>query len=153
MPEVRAALKASKELLASQNLVLEMIVSGAPLDVVLRALAALIELRYQPAMCSIFLPDADGAALRLRAAPKLPKSLARALDGLPIGPLVGASGAAAYRKERVIVPDMMVDPLCEQFREFVRKHRLRSCWSTPILSREGALLEIEAVVEIRPASR
>ena len=28
MPEVRAALKASKELLASQNLVLEMIVSG-----------------------------------------------------------------------------------------------------------------------------
>jgi two-component system cell cycle sensor histidine kinase/response regulator CckA len=150
MPDVNAALKASNKLLVAHNLVLEMIVSGAPLDDVLRAMATVIELRDPSARCSIFLPDPDGSILRLKAAPKLPASLARALDGLPIGPLAGASGAAAYRKERVIVADVTVDPLYEHSREPLREHRLRSCWSTPIVSREGALLGVVAVYRRRP---
>src|SRR4029077_13214138 len=150
MAEVRAALKASKELLASQNLVLEMIVSGAVLDDVLQAVAALIELRDPPARCSILLPDPDGSTLRLKAAPKLSESFVRALDGQPIDPLAGASGAAAYRKERVIVPDTAVDPLYQHSTEPVQKHRLRSCWSTPILSQEGALLGVITVYRQRP---
>jgi two-component system, cell cycle sensor histidine kinase and response regulator CckA len=149
MPEVKAALKASKQLLASQNLALEMIVSGAPLDDVLRAVSALIELRDPPAKCAIFVPDPDGSVLRLKAAPNLPESFARVLDGLPIGPLAGASGAAAYRKERVIVPNMAVDPLYQYSRELIRKHPLRSCWSTPILSRQGALLGVITVYRKR----
>jgi two-component system cell cycle sensor histidine kinase/response regulator CckA len=137
-------------LLEAQNLVLEMIVSEAPLEGVLRALTALIELRAAPARCSIFLPDPDGATLLLKAAPKLPESFARALDGLPIARLAGASGAAAFRKERVIVPDTAVDPLYQHSNEPVREHRLRSCWSTPILSQEGALLGIITVYRKRP---
>src|SRR5205823_12421025 len=138
----KGAPKASKKLLEAQNLVLEMIVSDAPLEGVLRALLALIDLQNAPAMSSIFLPDAEGATLRLKAAPKLPAGFARAVDVLPIGPLAGASGAAAYRKERVIVPDTAVDSLYQHSSEPVRKHRLRSCWSTPILSQKGALLGI-----------
>src|SRR5579862_6002828 len=114
----------------AQNLVLDMIVSGAPLDAVLRAMAALIELRDPSARCTIFLPDPDGSTLRLKVAPKLPESFARSLQGLPISPLAGASSAAAFRKERVIVPDVTVDPLYQHSKEPVRKYRLRSCWST-----------------------
>jgi PAS domain S-box-containing protein len=150
MPEVKAAPKASRQLLASQNLVLEMIVTGAPLEAVLRALTAVIDLRNPPAMCAIFLPDPDGSTLRLKAASKLPESFAQALDGLPIGPLAGASGAAAYRKERVIVSDTAVNPLYQHPSEPVREHRLRSCWSTPILSEEGALLGVITVYRKRP---
>ena len=149
MPGVEAALKASKKLLALQNLVLEMIVSGAPLDRVLQAIASLTELRDPSARCSIFLPDANGSTLRLKAAPNLPESYARALDGLPIDPLAGAAGAAAYRRERVIVRDMTVDPLYEHSREPFRQHRLRSCWSVPILSQEGALLGVLSVYRKR----
>jgi two-component system cell cycle sensor histidine kinase/response regulator CckA len=145
MPEVKAALTASKKLLAAQNLVLERIVSGVPLDDVLRAVAALIEFRDPAARCSIFLSDPDGATLRLRVAPKLPESFVRSLESLPIGPLAEACGAAAYRRQRVIVPDMTGDPLYKHSSETVRKSRLRSCWATPIVSREGALLGVVAV--------
>jgi len=76
MPEVNRvtglALPASDELLAAQNLVLEMIASGARLDSVLRALADYIDQQQPAGMCSIFLLDPDGGALRLAATAKTP---------------------------------------------------------------------------------
>jgi len=150
MPEVNAGLKASKKLLVAQNLLLEMIVSGAPLDDVLGAMAAVIELRDQSARCCIFLPDPDGSTLRLKVAPKLPASFADSLKNLPIGPLAGACGAAAYRRERVIVSDVTIDPLYQHSKEPVRTYRLRSCWATPIISQEGALLGVIAIYRKRP---
>ena len=140
MTEANAAPKASKGLLEAQNLLLEKIVSGAPLHDVLASLAAVIELRDRSAWCAIFLADADGATLRLKAAPKLPEGFAQKLKSLPIDPQAGAIGAAAYRRRRVIVSDVATDPLYEHSSEPVREHGLRSCWSTPIVSREGALL-------------
>jgi two-component system cell cycle sensor histidine kinase/response regulator CckA len=150
MPEVDAALKASKRLLVAQNLLLEMIVAGAPLDDVLGAMATVIELRDQSARCCILLPDPDGSTLRLKVAPKLPESFAHSLKSLPISPLAGACGAAAYQCERVIVSDVTVDPLYKHSEEPVRKHRLRSCWATPIVSQEGALLGVIAIYRKRP---
>jgi two-component system cell cycle sensor histidine kinase/response regulator CckA len=150
MPEVNVAPKASKRLLAARNLLLEMIVSGAPLDDALRAMAAVIELQDQSARCAIFLADADGSKLRLEAAPNLPESFAHSLKSLPIDPLAGACGAAAYRRKRVIVSDVSIDPLYENSGEPVREHGLHSCWSTPIVSREGALLGVIAVYGKRP---
>ena len=85
-----SGLRASDQLLAAQNLVLEMIASGARLDSVLRALAAYIDQQEPAGMCSIFLLDPDGCTLRLGATAKLPESLADPLAKLlgsldPIG--------------------------------------------------------------------
>src|SRR2546423_8106826 len=104
MPEVNRvsglALPTSDQLLAAQNLVLEMIASGAGLDGVLRALAAYIDQQDPAGMCSIFLVDPDGCTLRLGATAKLPESLAGPLAKLSVGPKGGACGTAVDRPQR-----------------------------------------------------
>jgi PAS domain S-box-containing protein len=143
MPEAKPAPQASKKLLVARNLVLEMIVSGASLDRVFRALVAFIEQQYPSARCAIFLPDADGHTLRLTAASKLPQSFTSLLDKRPIGPQASPSGQAAYRRERVIVPDATVHPSYTPgtFQEY----DLRSCWSTPMVSAAGAVLGVVTI--------
>src|SRR5690606_8053907 len=78
--------------------------------------------------------DGDGIHLRHGAAPSLERTYVNAIDGTAIGPKVGSCGTAAYRRESVIVTDIMRDPLWEDYRELVEPHGYRSCWSTPILS-------------------
>ena len=78
--------------------------------------------------------------MRLGAAPSLPDSYAKAIDGVRIGPKAGSCGTAAYRRKAVVVADIMTDPLWEDYRDLAAAHGLRSCWSTPILSHQGAVL-------------
>ena len=137
----------ASDLLAAQNLVLEMIASGAPLDQVLRALAAYID--REAGMCSIFLLDPDGSTLRLAASEKLPRTLVQEIDGFKIAPDAGACGAAVYRRERVIVEEIATDPLFASFRDLFLAHGLHSCWSTPIRARDGGVLGTVAVYDSR----
>jgi GAF domain-containing protein len=150
MPEANPALQVSKKLLAAQNLVLEMIVSGAPLERVLRALAAYIEQHDRSVRCSIFLPDPNDNTLRVTATSGLPGSFAQTFDRVPIDPLAGPSGAAAYRRQRVILPDVTKHPWYQHWKKPLREYSLRSCWSTPIISEQGALLGVVAVYRKYP---
>ena len=87
-------------------------------------------------ICSVLLVDTEGR-LRPLAGPSLDPGYSAALDGLPIGPKAGSCGTAAYRREEVDVKDIATDPLWEDFRHLVAPLGLRSCWSSPILSRDG----------------
>ena len=89
---------------------------------------------------SVLLLDKDGVHLRHGAAPSLSKAYTTAIDGVRIGPKVGSCGTAVYRRETVVVSDIMRDPLWEDFRELAAAHGHRSCWSTPILSHQGEVL-------------
>ncbi|MFC3323601.1 putative bifunctional diguanylate cyclase/phosphodiesterase [Mesorhizobium cantuariense] len=73
------------------------------------------------------------------------KDYTDAIDGIRIGPKVGSCGTAAYRREPVIVADIMHDPLWEDYREVAAPFGYRSCWSTPILSHTGAVLGVFAI--------
>jgi PAS domain S-box-containing protein len=64
----------------------------------------------------------------------LPEAYSTAIDGAAIGPRAGSCGTAAFRKEQVVVVDTEVDPLWTDYRELARRHGLRACWSTPIVS-------------------
>ena len=55
-------------------------------------------------------------------------------------PRSGSCGTAAYRREAVFVSDVMTDPLWAEFKDLAAAHGLRSCWSTPILTHQGAVL-------------
>ena len=122
-----------------QHDVLEQIVSGAPLDVLLRELVLLIEQQCEGMLCSILLLDDDGVHLRHGAAPSLPAEYQRAIDGLPIGPQAGSCGAAVSLRRLVIVTDILVDPLWENYRTIAAPHGLRACWSSPILGANRVL--------------
>ena len=89
---------------------------------------------------SILLLDAESGALRHCAAPHLPESYTRAIDGTLIGPEVGACGTAAYTGVPVVCADLLTDPLWVNFRAVIAPYGYRSCWSFPIATEEGKVL-------------
>ena len=122
---------------AGQNRALELLAAGAGLEDVLTELVHAIEARASGMVCSILLFDATAGCLRPGAAPNLPEEYTQAINGIGIGPSAGSCGTAAYRRERVIVEDVAIDPLWEKYRDLALKHDLRSCWSQPILTSAG----------------
>ncbi|MER8466723.1 EAL domain-containing protein [Mesorhizobium sp. M1396] len=128
-----------------QAQILEMIAMSAPLEDVLDRLMRLVESQLTGIFGSVLLLDKDGSHLRHGAAPSLVKGYTNAIDGIAIGPKVGSCGTAVYRREPVIVADVIQDPLWEDYRELVAVYGYRSCWSTPILSHQGAVLGVFAM--------
>ncbi|HZV67840.1 MAG TPA: GAF domain-containing sensor histidine kinase, partial [Telluria sp.] len=120
------------ELRAGQGRLLEMVARGAPLKETLEHLMLLIESQSEGVYCSVLLLDDDGVSVRPAAGPSLPPDYMAALDGLRIGPATGSCGTAMYRKETVIVADIMNDPLWAPYKGLVEAYGLRACWSTPI---------------------
>jgi len=120
--------------------VLELMARGTSLKEVLANLALQYERLFPDALCSVLLLDVDGKRLRHGTGPSLPDSYIAAVDGVEIGPMVGSCGTACFRREMVLVEDIAVDPLWENFRDIALSHGLRACWSVPIFSPEGAVL-------------
>jgi PAS domain S-box-containing protein len=134
------AAQRSAALVQGQNAVLELIARGAPLAKTLESLVLLMEAQCPEIIASILLLDTDGEHVRCGAAPSLPDSFNKAIDGQPIGPKAGSCGTAAYRRTAVIVEDIASDPLWESYREIALTHDLRACWSTPIFDSERTVL-------------
>ncbi len=142
----------AESLLASQKRVLEMIARGDNLNSVLNVLCHHIEKHSSRMLCSVQLLDENGINLRHAAAPSLPESYNRALDGIAIGPRVVCCGTAAYWKEPVIVSDIAIDPLWEDYCELALSNELRACWSTPILNSDGKVLGTFAMYDSQPCT-
>jgi diguanylate cyclase (GGDEF)-like protein/PAS domain S-box-containing protein len=128
-----------------QSDILQMIAMSAPLGSVLDHLMRLVESQLIGIFGSVLLLDNDGLHLRHGAAPSLPEAYTKAVDGVRIGPKVGSCGTAVYRREAVIVADILSDPLWDDYRELAAQYDYRSCWSTPILSHQGDVLGVFAM--------
>ena len=144
--------KRAEVLLAGEKRLLEMIARGDSRALILDALCRLVEELATGSLSSILLLDADTNRLRHGAAPNLPRPYVDAIDGTVIGPAAGSCGTAAYRAQPVIVCDIATDPLWADYRDLALPHRLRACWSTPILSSEGRVLGTFAVYYREPRS-
>ncbi|PWU20359.1 MAG: hypothetical protein C5B50_04005, partial [Verrucomicrobia bacterium] len=147
--------KQAQRLLAGEKCVLEGIALRKPLPEVLCEICRFIDELSPGVMSSILLLDPDGTHLRPIAAPRLPEEWSRAITPLAIGPAVGSCGTAAWDKEQVIVSDIATDPRWTGYPEFCAlalKSDLRACWSTPILSAEGAPLGTFAMYYQEPRS-
>jgi PAS domain S-box-containing protein len=118
----------------AQHQVLGMLASGASLPEVLDQLVRTVEQQSDGMLCSVVLLDDDGISVRHGAAPNLPPGYVEAINGLPIGPAEGSCGTAMYRGTRVIVTDILTDPLWEKYRGVAQRFNMRACWSTPIFS-------------------
>jgi PAS domain S-box-containing protein len=143
--------KQGESLAEGQKHVLELIARGAPLDETLTALARIIEAQYEEMYCSILLLDADGQHLRHGAAPRLPQSYTKAIDGATIGAEVGSCGTAAFMRRAIYVEDIAVDPLWKDYKHLALPLGLRACWSTPIIDLNGQVLGTFAMYYLQPA--
>ncbi len=132
--------KRAEALRDGESRILEMIARDAPLEEILENLVRVVEAQFAGLLCSVLLLDEDGQHVRHGAAPSLPKAYTKAIDGLCIGPKAGSCGTAMYRRETVIVTDILQDPLWEPYRALAEPLGFRACWSTPILAHSGKAL-------------
>src|SRR5258708_26475967 len=135
-----------------ESRILEMLARDAPLTEILEQLVRVVEAQFASLLCSVLLLDEDGQHVRHGAAPSLPEAYTKAIDGLPIGPKAGSCGTAMYRREPVVVTDILQDPLWEPYRTVVEPYGLRACWSTPILAHSGKVLGSFAMYYREPRS-
>ncbi|MCY0094983.1 EAL domain-containing protein [Hoeflea sp. J2-29] len=100
---------------------------------------------------SILTLDDDGR-LHPCAGPSLPKDYSAALDNLPIGPLVGSCGTAAYLQENVDVTDIEHDPRWAAYKDLALSYGLKACCSSPIFGSKGTVLGTLALYFREPRS-
>jgi diguanylate cyclase (GGDEF)-like protein len=138
------------DLVVSQHRVHELIAGGAPLKDVLVELVTGIE-RHDPSVipCVVLL-DRESNTLHPGAAPSLPPHYLAAIDGVVIGPNIGACGSAAWSGQLVISEDIGEDPRWAPIRDFVLDAGLRHCWSMPIKGPAGEVLGTLAFYGPRP---
>lgn len=129
--------KKAELLIVGRNRILKLIATGCPLQETLNALSLSAEEQAKGLYCSILLLDESGKRLFNGSSPSLPNDYVKAIDGFDIGPDIGSCGAAAYKKELVIVEDIASDPLWAGFKKTPLTHGLRACWSAPICGSKG----------------
>jgi PAS domain S-box-containing protein len=144
--------KRAEALRDGESRILEMIAREARLEEILENLVRVVEGQFAGLLCSVLLLEADGQHARHGAAPSLPDSYANAINGLRIGPKAGSCGTAMYRREPVVVTDIVRDPLWEPYRSLAESHGFRACWSTPILAHSGTVLGSFAMYYREPRS-
>lgn len=121
------------------------IARGSPLRESLDSIIEGLERDEPDVTASVMVLADNGRHLEFGAGPGLPGEYVRAIRMVPVGPESGSCGTAAYRRERVIVADLMTDPLWVHYREPARISGFRACWSAPILGVAGELLGTFAV--------
>ena len=144
--------KRAEALRDGESRILEMIARDAALEEILGNLVLVVEAQFAGLLCSVLLLDEDGQHARHGAAPSLPKTYSEAINGLPIGPTAGSCGTAMYRREPVVVTDILLDPLWEPYRAVAEPYGFRACWSTPILAHSGKPLGSFAMYYREPRS-
>ncbi len=129
------ALRQSERRLAAQKQALELAVSGAPIGVVLSPVAQ--ETRGQvggDARVALYVVDPDARRLRFGATAGMSSHYTSAVDGFEIRPTNPACGKVAFTGERILVEDVMTEPLWEPYRALAQQNSIRACWSFPIRS-------------------
>lgn len=119
---------------------LELVAAGAELEDVLAVIASVIEELAPETLASVHVLDRTGTRLVRGAAPSLPETLIRGLDGTEIGPTAGPCGVAVFRRDPVFVTDLETDPRWAAHRGLARTCGLRACWAMPILANDGRVL-------------
>lgn len=134
--------------------ILEMMLSGAPLQQTFDRLVLSIEGLRPGVRASILTTEVRGGVTVLRDAsgPSFPAEYRAGVDGLPTGPNVGSCGVAVHERRRVISVDLFSDPNWEPARTIVQALGLRSCWSEPFFASDGTVLGTFAIYGNKPGA-
>ena len=133
-----------------QRRVLGMISTLQPLPQILREICLLIERQDPRLISSVLRVDDSGRRLAIGAAPSLSERYNQAVDGLTIAEGYGACGTAAFRREPVLVEDIVNDPRWGGLKPLAAAEGLHTCWSTPLLAGNGELLGTFAIYQRTP---
>lgn len=122
-----------------QRRVLQAMVNEASVAEVMNMVCREVERLAPEVVASVLRVDEEGR-LRPLAAPGLPAYYVNAMDGIMIGPQVGACGTAAFLGRPVVVPEMATDPLFDDYRDLPQPEEFKACWASPIKSSDGRVI-------------
>src|SRR6266403_1792126 len=129
----------AESLLAAEKRTLEMMANGASLSEVLNDLCAAIDAHASPVTSMVCLMD--GEWLSPCAGPHVPGTFKTAITPWRIGPNRASCGAAAFTKQRVIVPNISKDLRWpDDARDLTLSHGFSAAWSEPLISKDGEVL-------------
>jgi len=131
------------KILTILNRFLDESISGAPLKEILCRLTDAYDRIDDSHAVTVLLMSPEG--LRPTAGSRIPKEWVNIIDPLPLGGQGGSCGTAGFFKKRVIVENILTDPLWSDYRELQPLHGFLACWSEPILDKENNLLGTFAV--------
>ena len=132
--------------------ILERLSQGAPLADVLNLVASYLEKAHPDLLGSIMLLDDAGERLFIAAAPSLPETYAKGIDGTRVGQGVGSCGTAAWSGQEVFVEDIATHSYWEKYRHLPLAAGLRACFSIPITERGGEVLGVFGIYRRQPGS-
>lgn len=122
--------------------VLESISSNTPLHQLLETVCRRFETVQSGAKCVVFLRESDH--LRLAAAPDLAPSMRNFFEQVPVANTVSPWGAAAFRNEAVIVPDVSISPLCYSHLHEIQND-IAALYALPIRASDGQVIGVFGV--------
>src|SRR6202167_30141 len=145
-------LERSSRVIEEERRVLELIAKGCSLKEVLNALTAAIERMALDCYCTVLLLDEEGKRLLEGSGGSLPPEYMQGVNGLEIGPEVGACGSAAFRNETTIIEDIANDHRFGLAKDFVMSFGLRACWSVTLRDSKQKVLGTFAMYHKHPAT-
>ena len=122
----------------------DVLLSGQPLNRVLEELCRVAEGSFPTGICSVLLLGGDGL-LHFGAGPRVPGDVRLACENLAPAVGHGGCGEAAFLKQPVFVRDTHTDSRFAANRRTFIETGLRSCWSWPVLTHAGDVLGTFAV--------
>ena len=125
---------------AGRDRVLRLIAAGAPLGEAREAIVLGLQASQPGLRANLMLLDALGTRLQRGAALRLPEDVNRALDDLPVGPMVGSGGTAAFTGQRMVSADALADPRFAEGLPLMAADGIVSAWTEPILGPTGKVL-------------
>ncbi len=134
--------KETENLFKGQKQILENIARGDSLPEILKQLTLFIEKHCSVLTCAFLLKNNNEERLHIIAAPHLPLSYQKMIDGIEISPKSECCGTAASIGEMVSVADITNAEGWEKFRDKARKNNIRSGWAMPVFSRQGVVLGV-----------
>lgn len=136
----RTSGKHTERMLRAQSEILEMVAANKPLHSIFQRLTKLNDALTENVHSSILLLDEERRKFAEAIATSIPQDYSKLLIGIEIGDNIGSCGTACYRGETVIVDDIENDPKWAPFVDLVLPFGFRSCWSSPIISKDGSVL-------------
>ncbi|MFN7115477.1 MAG: PAS domain S-box protein [Saprospiraceae bacterium] len=124
---------------------LEMLLQGAPLELILHTIVKGVENYDASLICNILLLDEEKVRFHLSYSQIVPDFYIEAISQVKIGIGIGSCGTAAATGERVIVADIQTHPYWTDFKALAERANLRSCWSEPIKDSAGNVLGTFAI--------
>jgi c-di-GMP-specific phosphodiesterase len=137
--------------------VLELIAQGKPLAEILDAGATWIDGQLSGLGCAILLIDRQEGLMRQASGPSLEMGFAALVNGLRVGEGFGPWGAAAARREPVIVDNLRAEPSVNGLAQGLEDLGVGSLWVVPLYRTGGdeviAVIALYQSIRARPRER